>query len=133
MIDVADRLAIHELLAQYGHIVDDEEWDRVDELFTDDCVYDMSDFEMGVAHGAEGVRALWTGPLADHPLAHHATNIVIREDADGDGTTLRVRSKGVGVGRGGRVGSVIYDDVVVSTPAGWRFAERRCTLRRPAD
>ena len=56
-----------------------------------------------------------------HPLAHHATNIIVSEDPDG---TVRVLSKGLGVGPNGRVGSVVYRDVVVRTSAGWRFAAR---------
>jgi hypothetical protein len=63
-----------------------------------------------------------------HPLAHHATNIVISEDSDG---TVRVLSKGIGVGRKGRVGSITYYDVVVRTVEGWRFLYRRAELRRP--
>jgi hypothetical protein len=72
---------------------------------------------------------VWTGDLTVHPLAHHATNIVVTEDPDG---TVRVLSKGIGVGNRGRVGSVTYHDVVVRTADGWRLAHRRAELRRPA-
>jgi hypothetical protein len=71
---------------------------------------------------------LWTSDAAQHPLAHHATNIVVSEDAAG---TVRVRSKGIGVGDGGRVGSVVYHDLAVRTPGGWRLSHRRVELRRP--
>ena len=63
-----------------------------------------------------------------HPLAHHTTNVVVLQDDDG---TVRVLSKGIGVGEAGRVGSVTYRDVVVRTEAGWRFASRTAELRRP--
>ena len=76
------------------------------------------------------LHAAWTGDLSTHPLAHHATNIVVSEDADG---TVRVLSKGIGVGVNGRVGSVIYRDVVVKTADGWRLAHRRAELRQPGD
>ncbi len=128
MIDTADRLLIHELIADYGHLIDGREFSRLSDNMTDDVVYDMSDFGMGVARGLEEVVEMWTGPLADHPLAHHATNIVVREDPDG---TVRAVSKGLGVGVGGRVGSVTYHDVVRRTDRGWRIAERRGVLRRP--
>jgi SnoaL-like domain len=127
MPEVADTLAIHQLLALYCHIIDEREWWRVGELFTADAVYDMSDFGLGVVHGAAAIRELWSRPDAIHPLAHHATNIVISEDADG---TVRVHSKGLGVGPNGRVGSVVYRDVVVRTDAGWRFATRKSQVRR---
>ena len=127
MLEPSDRFAIHELLALYGHVIDEREWQRVGELFTAAAVYDMSEFGLGVVHGAAAIRALWGGPQASHPLAHHATNIVISEDPDG---TVRVLSKGIGVGANGRVGSVVYRDIVERTPAGWRFASRKGQLRR---
>ena len=129
MPDTADTLAIHELLGRYGHIIDAREWHRVEELFTGDCTYDMREFGLPVVHGARAVAALWAAPDAMHPLAHHATNIIVSEDRDG---TVRVLSKGLGVGPNGRVGSVTYRDVVVRTTAGWRFAARSGELRRLA-
>jgi SnoaL-like domain len=127
MPDSADILAIHQLLALYGHIIDEREWQRVAELFTASAVYDMSEFGLGVFHGAQSIGELWSRPDAMHPLAHHATNIVVSEDPDG---TVRVLSKGLGVGPNGRVGSVVYRDIVERTPAGWRFAARSARLRR---
>jgi ketosteroid isomerase-like protein len=128
VLDPADRLAIHELINDYGHLIDEREFSRLAENMTPDVVYDMVDFGLGVAHGIEAVAAMWSGPEAAHPLAHHATNIVVVEEADG---TVRVRSKGIGVGVKGRVGSVTYHDVVVKTAAGWRIAARTGVLRRP--
>jgi hypothetical protein len=127
MPETADILAIHELLGLYGHIIDAREWARVEELFTADCTYDMTQFGLGVMRGARAVAALWAAPDAMHPLAHHATNIIVSEDPDG---TVRVLSKGLGVGPNGRVGSVTYRDIVVRTGAGWRFAARTGELRR---
>lgn len=122
-----DTLAIHELLALYGHIIDAREWQRVDELFTATARYDMREFGLGLVEGAAAIRELWSRPDAMHPLAHHATNIVVSTDADG---TVRVLSKGLGVGPNGRVGSVVYHDVVERTQAGWRFVARSAVLRR---
>ena len=127
MPDTGDTLAIHELLALYGHIIDERQWQRVGELFTASAVYDMSEFGLGVVHGAAAIRAQWSRPDATHPLAHHATDIVVSEDRDG---TVRVLSKGLGIGANGRVGSVVYHDIVTRTPAGWRFTARRVQLRR---
>jgi hypothetical protein len=125
--DAADHLAIQELLALYGHIIDEREWQRVGELFTESALYDMSAFGLPVVRGAAAIRGLWSRPDAAHPLAHHATNIVVSEDPDG---TVRVLSKGLGVGPNGRVGSVVYRDVVERTSQGWRFAARKAQLRR---
>lgn len=38
-LSVEDRLAIHDLVALHGHLMDAGEFDRLDELFTEDFVY----------------------------------------------------------------------------------------------
>ena len=130
VLEAIDRILIHELISDYGHLIDAREFSRLGENMTADVVYDMTAFELGVAHGLDEVIAMWTRPDAHHPLAHHATNVVITEHPDG---TVRVRSKGIGVGFKGRVGTVTYLDVVRKTPAGWRIAARTGVLRRPED
>jgi len=129
-MNVSDRLEIHELLALYGHLIDDRRWDDLDQVFTSDAVYDATDFGQPITHSLAELLGYWTTNLRIHPLAHHATNIVVTEDADG---TVRVRSKGIGVGHRGRVGSATYDDIVVRTDAGWRMSYRRAGLRRAED
>ncbi len=129
-VDVADRMAIHELLGLYGHLIDQRRWSELDQVFTADAVFDPTSFGHVVTHSLADLLAIWTADLSIHPLAHHVTNIVITEDADG---TVRVISKAIGVGRKGRVGSATYHDVVVRTPDGWRLTERIAVLRRPDD
>ncbi|MBV1694321.1 MAG: nuclear transport factor 2 family protein [Hyphomicrobiales bacterium] len=129
MLDTADRLAIHELIGLYGIVIDERDWERVGELFTDDVVYDMSELGLGTLHGVAAVLHLWRSREDLHPLAHHATNIVVSAGADRD--TARVISKGIGVGRKGRVGSVTYRDLLRRTPQGWRIASRHARLRQP--
>lgn len=127
-IDTADRLAIHELLALYGHVIDERRWDELDRVFVADAVFDPTDFGQPATGTLADLRTHWMSDERMHPLAHHATNIVITEEDDG---TVRVLSKGIGVGVKGRVGSAVYRDVVVRTDAGWRIAHRIATLRRP--
>lgn len=127
-VTLEDRLAIHELMGLYGHLVDERRWDDMRQLFTPDVVYEAGDFEMPTTTSMAELVALWQGPTANHPVAHHATNVVVSEDPDG---TVRVLSKGIGVGRKGRVGSVVYRDIVVKGDDGrWRIKEREVSLRR---
>ena len=123
-----DVLAIQQLLALHGHLVDDGDLDRLDELFTPDAVYDVTAMSQGTLRGIAEFRAVTEAFAGDerNPVGHHVTNIVIIEDAD---DTVTVRSKGFGVLRDGRTASVVYDDVVVRTPDGWRVAERRVSPR----
>jgi hypothetical protein len=51
MISVEDRLAIRELLAPYGYIIDERQFSRTGEIFTADARYDVTGFGKGVCHG----------------------------------------------------------------------------------
>jgi hypothetical protein len=130
VLSVEDRLELHELVSLYGHLIDDRRWADLEQVFTPDAVYDAADLGLPVTRSLADLLAQWTSPegMERHPVAHHATNVVVSEDADG---TVRIWSKGIGVGPGGRVGSVAYRDVAVRTREGWRLAERVVTLRRP--
>ena len=127
MIDTADRLEIHEVLALYGHLIDQRRWSEMELVFHPEVVFDLTDFGERVFRSLDELRDYWSGPGVRHPVAHHATNIVISEDPDG---TVRVLSKGFGVGRSGRIGSAVYDDIMVRTDGGWRLSYRRAQLRR---
>lgn len=126
-MNTADRLAVHELMALHGHLMDDGAFDRLGELFTPDVVYDVSAFGLGELRGCAEIARISRQVGDANPLGHHVTNVLVREDPDG---TVRVRSKGLGVMAGGTTGSVVYDDVVRREPQGWRIAYRRVTARR---
>ena len=128
-MDAIDLIEIHQLLGQYGHVVDAAEWHRFDELFTADAVLDYTGVRVpDVLHGRDAIVEFFAG--ANHPSAHHVTNIVVSEE-DGE---VRVHSKFLAPYTrpshdprrwyGGD-----YHDVVVRTPDGWRFARRACTAR----
>jgi SnoaL-like domain len=121
-----DRVAIYELIALHGHLVDAGEFARLDELFTGDFVYDVEAFGFGLLTGAdafaEAARALGDA----NPLGHHVTNtIVVAAEAD----EATVHSKGIGIVATGTSGSVVYEDVVRRTAAGWRIARRKVIPR----
>lgn len=124
---IEDRFAVHEVISMHGHLCDSGELDRLDEVFTDDVVYDVSDFGQEPLHGvaamAEAGRAL--GDL--NPVGHHVTNVVLTDIA---ADRVLARSKGIGVRADGSSGSVVYEDTVVRLPQGWRIAHRRVVARR---
>ncbi|WSQ14402.1 nuclear transport factor 2 family protein [Streptomyces sp. NBC_01231] len=123
-----DRLAVHELIALYGHLIDDGELDRSAEVFTTDVVYDLSDFGQGEVVGLDALMKAALALGARNPVAHHVTNVVIEgETADGG---VRVRSKGLGVMADGSCGSVTHEDLVVRVADGWRISRRRMVARR---
>jgi hypothetical protein len=127
MLDAIDHVQLRRLVDMYGYLIDERKFSRIGEVFTEDVVYDVSDFGHGVLRGIGAVVAMWRDE-ANHPLAHHAVSMLADERDDG---TVDLITKGIGVGAKGRVGSVTYYDRAVRGAAGWRLAERRAVLRRP--
>src|SRR5829696_3641476 len=128
-MDAADIIQIHQLLGLYGHIVDAADWERFDELFEPDAELDYTGVRAPeVLHGIEAIREFFR--TANHPSAHHVTNIVVLE-VEGE---VRVHSKFFAPYTrpsrdplrwyGGD-----YHDVVVRGDGGWRFQRRACRAR----
>ncbi|MFJ9895798.1 nuclear transport factor 2 family protein [Streptomyces sp. NPDC091280] len=126
-LTLEDRLAITELIALHGHLVDEGELDRLAEVFTPDVEYDLTDFGQATIVGLpELVRAsLALGE--GNPVAHHVTNVVVQESAQG---RVRAQAKGLGIRTDGSCGSVTYEDTVVRTGTGWRISQRKVSARR---
>jgi 3-phenylpropionate/cinnamic acid dioxygenase small subunit len=128
-VDASDIIEIHQLLGLYGHLVDAKEWDRFAEVFEADAVLDYTGVRAPrVFSGLEEIRQYFRD--ANHPSAHHVTNIVVSEVAG----EVRVKSKFLAPYTRAthdplRWFGGDYDDVVVRTPAGWRFRRRVCTGR----
>ncbi|KOU69182.1 polyketide cyclase [Streptomyces sp. MMG1533] len=122
-----DRLAVTELIALYGHLIDAGELDRWSEVFTPDVVYDVSDFGQGRLTGLAALTKAALALGAANPVAHHVTNVVIEEVSD---DRVRARCKGLGVMADGSCGSATYEDTVVRVADGWRISHRRVLARR---
>jgi 3-phenylpropionate/cinnamic acid dioxygenase small subunit len=124
-LDATDLLAIHDLLANYGHVVDDADWDRLSDVFSDDGVFDLDAIGEGRAQGIDELRACFA--RLNHPLAHHTTNVTIEPVDD---HRVRVRGKYLVVSDEGKARTGEYHDEVVRTPAGWRLERRTVVPRR---
>ncbi|HVX47314.1 MAG TPA: nuclear transport factor 2 family protein [Mycobacteriales bacterium] len=127
MLRAEDRWMIGETLSMHGHLFDEGELDRLDEIFTADVVYDISDIGHGVLVGIDAVRAAALELGNANPLAHIVTNIVITETAEDDVAT--VRSTGIAITRD-RTGTASYLDTVRREREGWRISHRRILARR---
>ncbi|MQY30092.1 nuclear transport factor 2 family protein [Nocardia aurantia] len=122
-ISAADRIAIHEVIALHGHVVDDRDVDRLGEVFTDDVVMDVGGFGYGTIRGLAAMReVVRTAKAEEHPIGHHVTNIVV---VGRDGDEVRARSKALAVGADGSTGTGTYEDVLRREPQGWRIGYRK--------
>jgi hypothetical protein len=120
-LNTDDRLAIYELIALHGHLMDAGDFDRLGELFTEDFVYDVEALGFGSLKGIDALTEASRALGDDNPLGHHVTNALVIADEDNVAT---VRSKGIGILADGTSGTVVYEDVVRRTAVGWRIAHR---------
>lgn len=124
-MDSADRLELHELPGRYGDAIDDRDWDRLGQIFTDDAVFDLTDLGAPRLEGLPEIKR-YMDEDADHPRTHMMTNIYVDETPEG----VKLRFRIVALLPERRVGTASYYDDVVKTPAGWRVKHRVLTLRR---
>lgn len=134
MIDATDLILIHQLVARYGWAIDDRDWDAFAALFIVDATIDyVGGTGRTQREGRSAIVDWFREGEQQHPPAHHVTNIDVDETADPEGR-VEVRSKFIApFTRSAHVPKRLYGgdyhDVVVKTPAGWRFAHKHCRPR----
>jgi SnoaL-like domain len=128
-LSLHDRLAIHEVLNLHGHLFDEGDLhvDRLAELFTEDVVYDLSEFGQPPLHGIGAIRQAALDLGKGNPLAHHVTNIVITSV---DGGAARTRCKALAIMADGTSRSATYEDTLRGVDGAWRISSRRVLPRR---
>jgi SnoaL-like domain len=124
-MDLADRIELHELPGRYGDAIDDRDWARLDTIFTEDAVFDLTDLGEPRLTGLAEIKR-YMDQDAKHPRAHLMTNIYVDETPEGANLYFRI----VALLPERVVGTASYYDDVVKTPAGWRVQHRVLTRRR---
>jgi hypothetical protein len=126
-VNAEDREVITRLVNRHGYLIDTGRLDGLDEIFSADVVYDVSDFGGGEVNGLAAMRD-WVLALGDrNPVAHHVTNIVLDEIGD---DVVHCLSKGIGIAVDGTARSVTFDDQLERSEAGWRITRRAVKARR---
>ena len=127
-MNAEDTIAIHQLIALYGHAVDMPDQSLLPEVFTQDAVFDGRPCGSEEHVGLAAICAFFALGKPPHPLVHHTTNCWVREHAG------KVLVKAKFLYRNPVDGNIClgdYDDEVVKTPAGWRIRRRTVTPRDP--
>jgi hypothetical protein len=124
-----DRVEIYEVVALHGHLVDAGAFERLSEVFTEDVVYDLRPLGGGLLEGIDAMASAARALGDDNPLGHHVTNTIV---IAGEDDLATVHAKGIAVRADGTTGTVVYEDVVRRTRAGWRIARRTVIPRRRA-
>lgn len=126
--DVADRLAIHDVLVRYCRAIDTLDWPLLDRVFTPDATIDYTS-SGGVRGTYPEVRAWLEGVLPGFAMRQH---LVTNEEVElaGDRATSRAYLYNPMGREGGESGPKLffvggrYLDDLVRTPAGWRIHRR---------
>lgn len=125
-----DTLEIHELVVRYGFVVDDREWDGFGDILTEDAVIDLRDHDvdppagLGPYTGLDEITHHYRDVLT-HPSQHMLVNHVIDDVSDDE---VVVRSKALVLLPGQKAAGLVYRDVVVRTPKGWRIRQKNVQL-----
>ncbi len=127
MLAADDERELVRLVNLYGHLIDQRRWDDLGLIFTADLAFDASDFGAPVRTSLAQLRSDWAALGHGHPIAHHATNIVITPAAEG---SADIHSKGLCLRADGSTFSAVCQDKAVRTAEGWRICRRTASLRR---
>ena len=53
-----ERLAIHELISLYGHLVDQRQFSQLGRIFTDDAVFDLGKYDGSCYRGLPAIQTM---------------------------------------------------------------------------
>ena len=126
--EIADRLAIDDLLDAYASALDTKDWDLLRTLFVPGAVVDYTE-EGGVRGTVEEAIAWFQMAMAPFTASQHfVTNR--RVAVNGDAATVHAYIfSPLGVPTGDNVLTLVfaggfYEDELRRTPEGWRFSAR---------
>jgi hypothetical protein len=126
--EIADRLAINELLARYCHAIDQHRWTDLRALFADDAQVDFTAF--GGPKGDPDMLVAFLQPVVEGLAGSYHSTASIMCDIDGDRASVRLAAHVVmtakrsdGSEQNNHIG-LWYEDELARAAAGWRFARR---------
>jgi hypothetical protein len=126
---VADRLAIQDLIGRYAVIIDSREFDRLDDLFTADALIDFATFNGPVGDLAE-IKTFLAASLPFFQRSQHMMGLPLIE-VEGDTAHARTPCNNPMISTNRDGSSAVwliglwYDDDLVRTSEGWRFSARK--------
>lgn len=122
---IADRLAVEDVVRRYFELVDTKEWDRFDEVLTDDTTARWTPESM--VEGRSALVAATRHMVGSDEVVtfHHVATMT--PVIDGDTAEVAVRVRAMHYGMGPRDGK-FYESLAVQptrlrrTPEGWRIS-----------
>lgn len=122
-LSAGDHIEIRQVLANYGHVVDEHDWARAEEVFTPDIVLETGP-DGPTLRGISDIVATFKGR---NMYAHVTTNTVVTEEQE---DRVSAHSKFIGFPNEGPPVTGDYVDELVRTESGWRLNHRRVEVRQ---
>ncbi|WP_406280485.1 nuclear transport factor 2 family protein [Embleya sp. NBC_00896] len=122
-----DVAGIHDTLALFAHVFDNDGVADLDRVFTDDAVIENT---IGNGYTIEGLDSArqFTGRRSPDTPDHQTLDTILLVGADG---IVRARSRYIATLIDGEVHGGDYFDILESTPRGWRIRYRISVPRHP--
>ena len=126
--ELADRLAIQDLLVDYSHAIDFQRWDELDDVFTPDAFIDYTVFG-GPKGSYPEIKDFLRTTMPMFSSYYHmvSTSKVVVDGDTATGVTICHNPMVLPLPDGGEhifVCGLWYRDRFVRTAAGWRISER---------
>lgn len=118
-----DAVAIQSVVVKYGFLIDDREFDRLGEVFTEDASVDLRPDSSEGIRPMNGLTEIEQGYAAlSHPVQHMLVSQLLEPRSADE---VIVRSKALIPLENGAIADIAYRDVVVRTAQGWRIKDKR--------
>jgi ketosteroid isomerase-like protein len=126
---MADRIAIEWLAAEYCRTLDLMDLDALAALFTADCVVEYGPADMMRSKGSANLRQSLERMWRYTRTAHHLANVQIHFESE-DAATMTSALTAWHEGPDGDSWTLYgrYDDQVIRADGHWRFARRRLSV-----
>ena len=118
-----DRIALHELIAKYSHLLDLGGIDRMGEIFTEDCRFTVAAYDVDI-HGLQALIDFFHPTMAAQPNIRHVITNVYAESTGINTADMHAYLNIVDSSTKAITTTAVYLDHCVKTPAGWRIAVR---------
>lgn len=122
-LSTEDRLALHELIARYAHLLDLGGVDRLGEIYTQDARFIVAALDVDI-RGLPALIEFFAATMAQMSTVRHVITNVFTEATGNDTADLHAYLQIID-GATKTITTVgVYHDNCVRTPGGWRVAVR---------
>jgi len=126
-LTIEDRLALHELIARYAHLLDLGGTHRLGEIYTEDARFIVAALDVDI-QGLQALIEFFGATMAQMSTVRHVITNIFTEATGKDSADLHAYLQIID-GAAKAITTVgVYHDNCVRTPAGWRVAVRNVRM-----